>query len=153
MKVHFALLFAFLLVSGVAHAESAASPDAGLMPLSDAEMDSLHGGFSTPAGLEIAVGLDLVASISPQTPNSAPNVPPGLVASASLARVNGDPALISLVQYSSMGIDTVLRNSLNNVTVEQVTQLNVDVANYSRIQAQWQALGPLISGRVSGLPH
>jgi hypothetical protein len=153
MTVRFIPLSVFLLVSGVAHAETAFSPDAGLTPLSEAEMDRMHGGFSTPAGLEIAVGLDLVASISPQMPNSAPNVPPGLVASASLAQVNGSPALISLVQYSSMGIDTVLQNSLNNVTVGQVTQLNVDVANYSRIQAQWQALSPLISDRVSGLPH
>lgn len=153
MKVRFIPLSAFLLMSGVAHAETTLSPDAGLTPLSDTEMDSMHGGFSTPAGLEIAVGLDLVASISPQTPASAPNVPPGLVASASLAQVNGSPALIGLVQYSSMGIDTVLHNSLNNVTVEQVTQLNIDVANYSRVQAQWQALAPLIGDRVSGLPH
>ena len=152
MKGLFAFVLAFLLVSGVAHAESALAPDAGLTPLSDAEMDRMHGGFSTPAGLEIAVGLDLVASISPQTPNAAP-MPPGLVASASLGRINGDPALVNLVQYSSMGVDTVLRNSLNNVTVEQVTQLNIDVANYSYVQAQWQALAPLIGNRVSGLPH
>jgi hypothetical protein len=77
----------------------------------------------------------------------------GLVASATLGNANGDAVLASLVQYTPNGGNVVIQNSLSNMTLQAMTQLNVDVANYSQLQGQLAVLGRNVVNSMSGLPR
>lgn len=146
-----------ILVMGHLSSALAAGLD-GMAELNDADMSKLRGGFEVPGGLQIAIGLDvgiastLANALAPGSQNTTP------VASAALTRVNGSTDLLGLVQSNSGGTSQIVQNSLDNVTIQQITKLNIDVLNYNQVHTQLSPFTQLMSlsqlgGSLSGLPH
>ena len=103
--------------------------------LTESEMDTYHGGFVTPGGLEIDIGLSVQTQMSP----------------ASGQNIVGPNS--GLVQYIPNASEVLIQNSLSNLTIQATTQLNVDVANYSQIHGQLAIMGQNLINGSSGLLH
>lgn len=155
-----ALTCACMLVMGAPSAfgaEDAADPFTHSQAVSDPELEELRGGFLTSDGLEIRFGLEQIVLVdgtlatrsslnlsSLSQSNSA--TAPQLFDQNKLVQIvqNGDHNHISadVAQNFSAGLMTVIQNSLDAQTIQNLTVLNVGVSNMSVIPQR--ALGNAI---------
>lgn len=155
-----ALTCACMLVAGAPSAfgaEDAADPFTHSQAVPDPELEELRGGFLTSDGLEIRFGLEQIVLVdgtlatrtslnlsSLSQGNSA--VAPQLFDQNKLVQIiqNGDHNHVSadVAQNFSAGLMTVIQNSLDTQTIQNLTVLNVGVSNMSVIPQR--ALGNAI---------
>lgn len=120
---------------------AASGPFAGLTRMSSAELAKAHGGFVTPGGLELNIGVQIQTSVNGQVLTIAQSITPAMgssapAVSAQLVQVASQGQVSSVVQYATGGnVSTVIQNNADNAVIKQLAQLNITVDNFSRIQA------------------
>lgn len=129
----------------------------GRPALSRAALAEIRGGFVTVGGLEIDIGLD-VRSFIDGTPVLHTSLTPAdharAVASPTLRFTAGDDATTRIVQRIDAGQHlTTLTNRVDNRVIEQITTLNIDIANFRAVTArfptrQWNRLDDLVKGSL-----
>lgn len=136
MKLQASLFCLAVLGAGLAQADMRVAET----PLTDAELAQLRGGFLMD-GLEIAIGLEQVVAVNGETRVinriQIPNLNQPLSA-GQLQRVESlwvsegvdQPGLrLSSGTVGRGGWMTVLQNSLNGATIQQIRQLNIELNN------------------------
>lgn len=141
-------------------AMEAADPFADLTPVSDSELDSMRGGFTTPSGIEFNVGIERVTTVNGHEAvrHSIHNVgskwsselttqslPDGASVSAS---ADGSQVLIqngpgnqfaltnNINELQFSGIATLIQNTVDGAVIQHLTTVNVSVLNSAQaIQA------------------
>jgi hypothetical protein len=120
---------------------AAANPFAQLQRMSSTELANAHGGFVTPGGLNINVGVQVQTSVNGQllTPASSPATLPNgnavPVATAQLVQIASQGQVSSVVQYATGSANTVAQNMADNAVIQQLTRLNISVNNFSQVQS------------------
>lgn len=146
-----ALLVALLFSAGVVQAEL----NLAEQPLNDAELAELRGGFLLD-GLEIAIGLEQIVAVNGETlvinRLNIPNLNQPLNGDQLLSQME---SVLSVQGAGSEGLAlasgaaggggwmTVIQNSLNSTTIQQIRQLDIELNNFS---------GAYRLPRDSGLP-
>ena len=123
----------------VSSALAAHDPLAGLTRMSATELADAHGGFVTPQGLEISVGVQVQTTVNGQLIAQAPQVtaPSGTsvpAATAQLVQVASQGQISSVVHYATGNATTVVQNTVDNAVIQQLTHLNISVNNFTQIQ-------------------
>jgi hypothetical protein len=115
-------------------AEALATLD-GIQPMNEAELAAATGGF-TVDGLNINIGVETETLINGQmviqSNLSTGSLPVGETLptlTAQLQTVNG---LTQIIQMAG-GQNTIINNTASNTTINQLQQMTVDVANFSKI--------------------
>jgi len=125
--------FALILMVAypVANANAAAQ-DA--RPLTEAEMGNLYGGFTLPNGVDVNIGITNQLSINGILVASAQFSLNGTTVTTSAtgaSQINGaSGGLTNLLQFAAAG-STIITNTANNLTLDQVRTVNVSITNMS----------------------
>jgi len=104
----------------------AVSANDGWVPVSAARLDALRGGFTTPEGLHIAIGIERVVSINgEQVARSifATGAPAQLDAGRIIQNGAHNEVAAGLMQAGA----TVIQNSLNNQTISTHTVVTANL--------------------------
>ena len=104
------------------------------VPIPPSELAHYYGGFRGPDGLEIAVGVQVQNTIGGQqiAPSAAtPSLP---AASAQLLQNQGIDG-VSALSYTNGANGSLIVNTMNNVSVQQLRQINISIANFSVAQS------------------
>jgi len=113
-------------------------------PLSDAELAELRGGFFLD-GLEIAIGLEQVVAVNGETQVinhlRIPNLNQRLTGdglslqmeSLVAQSIGSDGLRLTTGAAGNGGWMTVLQNSLNSVTIQQIRQLDIELNNIGNV--------------------
>jgi len=156
-------LLLVLLGAGAAHAGPVPTPFAPAHPVSPAELDTCRGGFTTPTGLSVTLGIERIVTVD------------GHVAARSelqlgdlgrLAAGASPPPALSAVQ-AALGPDgggltvrlgaaanaTVIQNSLDGQAIANMTIIHATVGTQGMLQAMHfqatlaNALNAAVTGR------
>ncbi|MBY6033888.1 hypothetical protein KUV59_11950 [Marinobacter daepoensis] len=137
MVKRYAFLITLSLLAGPVHAELRLP----VTSLADAELDQLRGGF-VMNNLEISIGLEQVLAVNGQTlvvnRLTIPNLNDPMAAnrlSTQLASIQGawesgaGQLALDTAVAGSGGWMTVIQNSLNGTTIQNIRQLNIELNN------------------------
>lgn len=138
MDKRLGLLVALLFSVGTVQAELSVAEQ----PLNDAELAELRGGFVLD-GLEIAIGLEQIVAVNGETLvinrlnipnlNQVVNSDRLLSQMESVLSVQGagsEGLALASGAVGDSGWMTVIQNSLNSSTIQQIRQLNIELNNF-----------------------
>jgi hypothetical protein len=153
-----------LLGAGAAQAGPLPTPFAPADAVSPAVLDACRGGFTTPAGLSVTLGIERIVTVDGQVAarselqlgdlgrlaaGAAP--PPAL--SAIQATLGPDGGGLTVRLDPSAGGATVIQNSLNGQTIANATIIHATVGTQGMLQAMHfqttlaNALNAAVTGR------
>lgn len=137
MRHTYGMLFTLIVSAGLVQAEMM-MPQA---PMSDTELDALRGGFLMD-NLEIAIGLEQIVSVNGEHLVINRLTIPNLNQVGNLGRFHSQMESLLAVQgagfdgfefnTSSVGAGgwmTVIQNSLNSTTIQNIRQLDIELNN------------------------
>lgn len=107
-------------------AHGAAQADDDWIPVSAARLDSMRGGFTTPAGLQIAIGVERLVSINGEQVSRtllSAGMPGQLDAGRLIQNGAGNVFTESTMQAGA----TVIQNSLNNQIISTQTVITANL--------------------------
>ena len=160
-----AIALSFALWSNLAGAGALFDdPLLGLEPLSDAEMSSLRGGFITSDGIEITIGYEQAAFINGILQTKLALDISQLKRQDDVSDLAGSVAPVRVIQngqgnaaprFSTPLPDasylTLIQNSLDHQTLQNLTVLNVDIKNIPSLHPS--SFGNLINDQILNALH
>jgi hypothetical protein len=127
----------------------------GLTPLKDAELEHLCGGFTLPNGIDLNIGIDNQVSInglSVADANFSLNGSTITASTSGVTHIQGANGSTD-IQLSALG-STIITNTANNLSLNQVRTITVDMTNLSRQALQsMSSLNLLQSQALNGLKN
>lgn len=126
----FRLLLSLALLLALPYAARADSLDAldDVLPMDATQLADNCGGFITPDGLNVSIGIDTQTTVNGNLLVNSLNV---LNAEGGFTRYqyNGD---MTQVAISAGGTQSIITNTANNVQIAQTQVINVNIANFTK---------------------
>lgn len=135
-----------LLGAGAAHADPVPAPFGSTHVVSPAVLDACRGGFTTPAGLSVTLGIERIVTVDGHVAarselqlgdlgRLAAGAAPPPTLSAVQATLGPDGAGLTVRLDPAASGATVIQNSLNDQTIANATIIHATVASQGMLQA------------------